>query len=69
MVQDQPPILDSQDQNAALGVKDNKVGVESGGANGNVEPAEIVVLQLRLQQSGKAALAGRIEFAGGYTGD
>jgi len=38
----------------------------SGRADGDVEPAEAVVFLLCLKQAGKAALAGSVEFAGGY---
>jgi len=53
----------------ALRVKDYKVGVEPGRADGDVVAAEVVVFQFCLKQTGKAALAGSVEFAGGYAGD
>jgi hypothetical protein len=48
---------------------DDKIGVEPGRADGDVVPAKAVVFQLCLKQTGKAALAGSVEFAGGYVGD
>lgn len=43
--------------------------MEPGRADGYVVPAEVVVFQLRLKQTGKLTLARSVEFAGGYTGD
>lgn len=43
--------------------------MEPGRADGNVVPAEVIVFQLRLKQTGELALAGSVKFAGGYAGD
>jgi len=47
---------------------DDEVGVKPGRADGDVVQAEVVVFQLRLKLTRKAALAGSVEFAGGYAG-
>lgn len=65
----QAPVLDFQDEHAPLGVENDKIGMESCRADGDVVPAEVVILQFRFQQPGKAALTGRIEFASGYAWD
>lgn len=65
----QAPVLYFQHKQAPLWVHDDKVRVVPGRANGDVVPAEVVIFQLCLKQTGKAAFAGSVKFAGGYAGD
>lgn len=65
----QAPVLHFQNKQTPLRVHHHKVGVEPGRADWDVVPAKVVVFQLRLKQTGEAALAVSVEFAGGYAGD
>ena len=65
----QSPIFDLEDDQASAGVHDDKVRVKSGGTDGHVVPAEVILLQLCFQQMSESSLAGRVEFTGGYAGD
>src|SRR5690606_6787629 len=54
----QVPVLDLENEQAAGGVEDQEVGVLVAGPDGDVEPAEVVVLQEVAETVGEAALAG-----------
>src|SRR5690606_31574225 len=53
------PVLDFQDQDSAVGVQDNEVGVPVTGTDGYVVPAKVIVFQLVFEALREAPFAGR----------
>lgn len=54
----QPPVLGFEDEQAAAGVENDEIGVRLLGADGDVVPDQVVVIELLLQAFGEALFAG-----------